>query len=470
MSESRRFRWAATSARMLAGTLVSAIAVVAAVTAVNVPWPTHDREPVSVSAVPAPEASVLACTGGLMTIGRDATDALGIGAATRQAVVWGVRDGAPEPEESRLTPVATAVGEGPLALVAAPQGGERTDLAAAGSSMVDAEDIAGFAASACRPPLLDSWLVGGAATTGAADLVVLANPGTVAATVQLTVYGAAGPTVPAGGERIVVAPGTQQVVPLAGLALGEESPVVRVTSSGAPVQASLQASVTRVLEPIGADQVGPIAEPAAVQVIAGVRVDEAAGSANDIRTLVRLLAPSTDSTATVTVTAVGESAAALEITSVPLAAGVPTEVGLDGLARGLYTVRVDAEAPVVAGAWQTTGFAAGDDFAWYASSPAVESAGLFAVPAGASATLVLVNPAGEPVEVAVTAVRRSSTRTVSVPAGGTAAVTLRSRTIYEIDPGSAPVLAGVSMSGDGALAGYPVWPSDAAAPAITVYP
>ncbi len=470
MSEPRRFRWAATSARMLAGTLVSAGAVVAAVTAVNVPWPTHDREPVSVSAVPAPEASVLACTGGLMSIGRDATDALGIGAATRQSVVWGVSDGAPEPEETRLTPVSVTAGEGPVALIAAPQGRERTDLAAAGSSTVAADDIAGFAASACRPPLLESWLVGGAATTGAADLVILANPGTVPATVQLTVYGAAGATVPAGGERIVVAPGTQHVVPLAGLALGEESPVVRVTSSGAPVQASLQASVTRVLTPIGADQVGPVTEPAAMQVITGVRVAGAGSDDEDARTLVRLLAPSADSTATVTVTAVGSSTPVQEVTGVPLVAGIPTEVGLGDLTAGLYTVRVAAEAPVVAGVWQTTGFAAGDDFAWYAASPLVESAALFAVPVGASATLTIVNPGDEAAEVVLTAVNRSGTRTVSVPAGGSAALSLRSRTIYEIDPGSAAVLAGVSMSGDGALAGYPVWPSDAAAPAITVYP
>src|SRR3546814_6297364 len=68
-------------------------------------------------------------------------------------------------------------------------------FAAAGSSSVEAADLRGFAASACRPPLLESWLVGGATTTGSGDLVVLSNPGTVAATVQITVYGASGPQV-----------------------------------------------------------------------------------------------------------------------------------------------------------------------------------------------------------------------------------------------------------------------------------
>lgn len=470
MSEPRRFRWAATSARMLAGTLVSAGAVVAAVTAVTLPWPGHDREPLSVAAVPAPEASVLACTGGLMAIGRDVTDAGAIGAATRQAVTWAVAEGAPEPEESRLEPVSVTAGEGPIALVAAPQGRERTDVAAAGASTVDDPDIAGFAASACRPPLLESWLVGGAATTGAADLLVLANPGTVPSTVQLTVYGAAGATVPAGGERIVVAPGTQHVVPLAGLALGEESPVVRVTSSGAPVQASLQASLTRVLDPVGADQVGPIAEPANEQAIVGVRVPESAVDAADIPTLVRVLSPSADGTATITVTALGVRAPIRTLADVPLVAGVPTEVGLDGLDAGLYAIDVEADAPVVAGAWQTTGFGAGDDFAWHASSPLVDAASLVAVPVGPAATLVVANPGDETAEVSVTAATGSGARTLSVPAGGTAAMSLSSRTVYELDPGSSPVRAAVSMSAGGALAGYPVWPADAAAPAIIVYP
>ncbi|WES66170.1 DUF5719 family protein [Microbacter sp. GSS18] len=471
MSEPRRFRWAATSARMLAGTLVSAGAVVAAVTAVTLPWPTHDREPLSVSAVPAPEASVLACTGGLMAIGRDVTDVGAIGAATRQAVTWAVAEGSPEPEETRLAPVSVTVGEGPIALFAAPQGRERTDIAAAGASTVDDEDIAGFAASACRPPLLESWLVGGAATTGAADLLMLANPGVVPSIVQLTVYGAAGATIPAGGERIVVAPGTQRVVPLAGLALGEESPVVRVTSSGAPVQASLQSSLTRVLDPVGADQVGPIAEPATEQTIVGVRVPESAVDARaDIPTLARLLSPSADGTATITVMALGVRAPIRTLTDVPLVAGVPTEVGLDELDAGLYTVDVQADVPVVAGLWQTTGSDAGDDFAWHASSPLVDAASLVAVPVGPAATLVVANPGDEAVEVTVNAVTRSGETTLSVPAGGTASMSLRSRTVYEVDPGSAAVRAGISMSGDGALAGYPVWPADAAAPAIIVYP
>ena len=63
MSDRRVFRWATTSARLLAGTLVAVAFVVGVVTAVSVPWPTVAREPVAIEATPAPSASVLVCTG-----------------------------------------------------------------------------------------------------------------------------------------------------------------------------------------------------------------------------------------------------------------------------------------------------------------------------------------------------------------------------------------------------------------------
>lgn len=470
MSDARRFRWAPTSTRMVAGTLVSTAAVVAAVTAVSVPWPTLTREPVRIAAVPAPSASVLSCAGGLLVLGRDVEDAASIAGATSQSVTFGGEPGAPEAEWSRLAPPAPGVDEGAQVFVAAPDGRSRTDIAAAGSATIRDEDIAGFAASACRPPLLESWLVGGAATTGAADLVILGNPGTVPATVDLTVFGAEGPAVPAGGAGLVLPPGTQRVLPLSGLALGAESPVVRVTATGAPVQASLQASITRVLEPGGADQVDPVVEPEAVQIMEGVRVTAAPVRGQDATSLVRILSPSRDATATVTATKVGGSASALTIGNVPLTAGVPTEVSLEGLAEGLYTVRVDADAPVVAGARQATGFDAGDDFAWYAPAPAVEAPSLFAVPAGAAATLVVGNAGAEPVVAELTVAGGDDPQRITVAPGTSAAVPLRAQTVYRLDPGEGSVRAGISMAGDGALAGYPLWSADAAARPIVVYP
>jgi hypothetical protein len=467
MSDRRVFRWATTGARVLAGTLVAAAFVVATVTAAAIPWPTLAREPVEVVATPAPEASVLACAGPLLALGRDAAQAADIAVAAPQSVTSGGRADAEPPTELQLE--STVPGSTPTVLVAQPAGRTRTDVTAAGSSTVADDDLAGFAASACRPPLMESWLVGGATTTGSSDILILGNPGEVPATVELTAYGTSGPVVPPGGELVVDA-GTQQVVSLAGLALGESSPVIRVSATGAPVTAVLQASLTRTLLPGGVDQVGALEAPEPTLIIPGVSVATTDGPATDAATVVRLLSPSADATALVTVTPTGSAQPAGQPTSVTLTAGMPLDLDLGGLVPREYTVRIDADAPVVGAVWQTTGFAEGADFAWYTPAPALAVPSLFATPAGPAAALTVMNPTDAGVDVTVDAVDGSSSTTVTVPAGQSARFSLRSRTVYAIDAGGSGVRAGVSLTGRGALAGYPVWSADAAAEPITVYP
>jgi hypothetical protein len=260
-------------------------------------------------------------------------------------------------------------------------------------------------------------------------------------------------------------------VPLAGVALDETSPVVRVSAEGAPVRASLQASITRTLTPGGADQVGAIPQPEQTQTIAGIAVTATPGAdgASDAATVLRMLSPTADATAEVTVTAVGQDEPAMVPREISLIAGQPAELALPGLAVGSYTVEVTADAPVVSAVWQATGFAQGDDFAWYTPSPEVSQPSLFAVPSGPATTLTLVNPSDDATTVTITATAGGDATEISVPAGGTANARLSARTVYSIEP-STPVRAALSLTGDGALAGMPVWPADAAAPEIVVYP
>ena len=469
MSDRRVFRWATTSARLLVGSAVAVAAVVAVVTAVSVPWPTLMRDPLSVVATPAPAASMIACDGALLAIGRDPTDADAVSIAAPQSVVGGVNEG-DAPEERQLE--AVDVGPGPLSYVAPPFERRAVDIAATGAATIASDDLAGFAASACRPPLLDSWLVGGSAATGAADLVLLANPGTVPATVQLTVFGAAGPQTPPGGADLVVAPGTQRIVPLAGLALGEEAPVVLVSAVGAPVHASLQASITRTLIPGGVDQVGPVPQAEKTQTITGItvmRADTGAVAPTDQPAVLRILSPTADTKARVTVTTAGRTEPVGDTQEVSLQAGIPLELALSALGAGSYTVTVDADAPVVSAVWQATGVEEGDDFAWYTPAPEVTVPSLFATPSGPTPTLTVVNPSQQPVVVEVAAIDRGEPLRLTVPARGSAETRLAARTVYRLDP-EAPVSAGLSFAGDGALAGIPVWPADVATPAILVYP
>ncbi|WP_019179514.1 DUF5719 family protein [Microbacterium yannicii] len=471
MSDRRVFRWATTSTRMLIGTVVSVAAVILVVTAVSVPWPTLVRDPVSIAAVPAPAASIVACDGGLLFLGRDPMNAAAVSAVAPQSVTAGASEGAPEPQEQVLEAPGVTGDGGPLALTAAPLERARVDVAAAGSSTIAADDMAGFAASACRPPLLESWLVGGSGTTGASDLVLLSNPGTVAATVELTVFGAAGAQSPPGGSDLIVAPGSQRLVPLAGIALDEASPVIRVSATGAPVHASLQTSITRTLTPGGVDQVGPVTQPEATQTITGIAVTDPPGvdGASDAATVLRVLAPSADGTVQVTVTPVGRAEPAIEPEEVPLTAGQPVEVALPGLAVGSYSVEITGDVPVVSAVWQATGFEEGDDFAWYTPSPEIAVPSLFAAPGGPPPTLTVANPASGAAVVVITSDDGAYRLELTVPAQSTMTARLSARTVYLLEP-SAPVRASLSLSGDGALAGMPVWPADAASPEIMVYP
>jgi hypothetical protein len=457
---------------MLAGTVVSAVAVVAVATAVTLPWPTRADEPLSIAVDPAPAESVAVCDGGLLSIGRDAMAAGSLTAASPEDVTSGVTQGAPAPQQQTLSVANVAGSPGTLAFTAAPVDRTRVDVGAAGSSEIAAEDLAGYAASACRPPLMESWLVGGSAATGAADLVLLSNPGTVPATVQLTVYGSAGVQTPPGGDGVIIAPGTQRILPLAGLALGEASPVLRVSATGAPVHASLQTSLTRTLTPGGVDHVAPVAEPRPQQTITGVTVTATPGTAgaSDAATLLRVLSPSADASATLTVTASGLSVPAIGPQSVTLVAGQPAEVDLGGLPIGSYTVQVDADSPVLAAVWQTTGFGEGDDFAWYTPSPDVTVPTLFATPSGPAPVMTLVNDADEPAPIAITSDDGSYRLELTVPAKGAMTARLSPREVYLLEPGSTGIQAGISLAAEGALAGISVWPADAAAPQITVYP
>ena len=258
-----------------------------------------------------------------------------------------------------------------------------------------ADDLRGFAASACRPALMESWLVGGSAATGAADVVLLANPGTVPASVQLTVYGAGGAQVPAGGSDLVVAPGAQIVVPLAGLILGEESPVIRVTATGAPVQAALQASITRTLLPGGVDQVGPIAVAAPEQIDPRGHGHPESGCRWRLGRRDRRADPLPERRIRPPRSRRHRSA---RCRSRPLRPrcrcprACRPRSSSRGLAVGQYTVEVSAGEAVLAAVWQTTGFGEGSDFAWYTSAPQVGAPSLFAAPPGPAPVLALANP------------------------------------------------------------------------------
>lgn len=449
--------------RGLAGLAVSALAVAGSLAVGLAPWPGVAGSAASVDVTPAPSETVLACDGPILALGRDATAAGAISVAGPTELTAGTASGAPaEPQE--LQQPAAPGGDLPQRFVQVPVDRSVDPVAAASSADRRDADLAGFAASACRAPALESWIAGGDTGVGESDILLLANPTDVSATVELTVFGTGEPVTPPGYGALSIPAATQVAVPLAGIAGAEVAPVIRVTATGSPVRAALQSSLVRTLDPAGLDRQGAVTS-AQRQVFPGVVVTEQAADGDGASVIVRLLGRG-DGTATIETNAEGGAASDIAPIEVPYEADHPVSVELGDLPAGRYTVTVSGSEPLVAAAWQTTGFGQGVDFAWQTPSPEVSTPTLVAVPEGPEPTLHLVSQARTEVMITDDA---GSASTVTVEPGGVD-VPLDGGTVYTVEPGSGSIHGSVSYLGDVAIAAIPLWPDPAAPEPVTVYP
>lgn len=473
--------------RAVAGVAVAAVVGTGITAAALAPWPTGEREPLSVALSPEASRSVAVCDGPLLALGRDQTAAGAITEAAPSTIVFdgvldGASDGAGEGVGDGLTvsqlatPDRADEGTAPTVISAEPVANEQVDLAAASVSLLADEDLRGLAVSACTRPAMESWLVGGSGATGAADVILLANPGDVPAQVDLRVFGAEGAVDPVAGQDLVVAAGTQRAIPLAAIARGEETPVVRVTADGAAVRASMQTTITRTLIAGGVDQVAAAANPALRHTIPSVDVTvgpDAVASAGGLT--LRMMATASATTADVVVRSVADGSVVSEEPAVDLPAGLPVALTLSGMPIGRYTVTVEATEPLVAAAWTSTDLAAPADFAWATSAPAITAPTLVAVADAPSPRLVVVADGDTTVEVGELssdggAGVAGETDSFEVAAGRAVEIPVTAGSVYRIDPGEATVHASVGFSAAGSLGVYAVADSAAAAAELTIYP
>ncbi|MBS1672489.1 MAG: hypothetical protein JSS74_00800 [Actinobacteria bacterium] len=454
----------ATGARLVAGIAVSAACVAGAVIAVPAAWPTVAHTPASTTVRPVPGDTLLSCTGPFLALGRDAAAATRLSVAGTPTVTSGASAG------SDLTATEIGVtgvdGAGTVpGFTGAPNDREPAQIAAAQSVKVTADDLSGFAASACRPPSMESWIVGGAGTTGSNDILLIANPGAVTATVTLTEYGSAGGT---HSSEVVLPARTQSAVPLAAGSSGEASPVVKVSSDGAPVRAALQSSLIRALDPVGIDLQDAIAQPQKHLSLLGVRAVVGSADDDNASTAVRLLAPDADTTVTLQPRNAANGAKVGDPKTVKLTGGQVGSVNLSSLKPGLYAIDITASSPVVAAAWQTQGFSKGSDFAWMTPAPDITGSTAFAVADGPAPQLHLQNASDSAVTVQLAPASGGAMQNVALQPQGAATITVSQGTVYTLSSPTA-VRAAVVYSAPGQLAGYPVWPADVAAAPITVY-
>lgn len=230
--------------------------------------------------------------------------------------------------------------------------GDGSDTSASASSLTSSGDLRGLAAASCAAPGVDQWLVGGGTELGSSSRLTLANPSRTPATVTLELWGPSGPIDPAGPTTYLVPPGEQVSTLVEGLAAQQRGVVVRASSTGALVTATLQHSVLDGLTARGVDLVVAGDAPATAQVLAGLTVEASEIGDDDVAS-VRLLAPDGDATATIMVLGADGQRVLRGAQTADLVAGTVTDVSLSGLPAGTYSVVVQSEAPVVAGAVTT---------------------------------------------------------------------------------------------------------------------
>jgi hypothetical protein len=466
MTQNRAIRVVATSARLLVGAVIAVGCVLGVTAAVALPWPGIVNEPAQVSVTPTAGDTTLVCTGDFRAIGRNTQNAGQMSSAGASALT-AASSGASGESELTASDLFTAdfsgPAAGPLKLVGNAEQGTASPMAAAESISLGAEDLSGLAASACREPSTESWLVGGTVETGTSDLVILSNPGDVTATATITVFG-----IEQSSTKTLVPAGTQLAVPLSSVAAGLQDPVVRVTAAGAPLRAVLQSSLIRTLDPSGVDVQDTAGAPRTDLAFAGVQV--LTKSPDTAVTVLRLMATDQAAQVTITIRSDGE---VVEELSVPLDAAIPAEVNLDGLDPGMYSVEVAAEAPVVGAVRQVTGIGAGADFAWMTPAPELSGEAVFAVPDGPAPRVHLVNATDAEASATLTRIadgeRQGEGENITVPAGGSIVVDVSDDSTYSLMTDT-PLHAAVVLAGTNAMAGWPIWPGAAAQDAIVVYP
>jgi hypothetical protein len=464
--------------------VAAASSVVLAGAVLLIPSPVVVTAGTAVEVTPDRSDQVLVCAGGALGLTRGDNPQVAAVAEPR------LRSSGEGLIESSVT-TSDALGGG-AAAVTLPQEAPGDLVAATQIVRAATSDVSGVAAAECAPAARSAWLVGGSTTVGRTTWIVITNADAVNATVELRVWGDAGPIVAPGLSGIIVAAGSQRVISLAGIAVGQQSPVVHVASRGGSVSATLQTTVVRGLTPSGLSIVTPLDEPAlrhviaALPIIASQSVLEqftADGGTDGLPTL-RLLAPD-NADAVVSVTLIPVAGGTGLSTELQLDAGIVRDLPFTGLVDGEYSVVVNSDVPiVVAGRTATAaaggldgidgpggpGSPGGLDIEWFTPSPLLSAgasvlaaiAPLDALEAPLAASVHLVAPDGDAV-VTIDGVA------ITVPAGQSVVVPSVANVGVRIET-TAPVYVSFTYRGEGLLAGSRVLGPPSVGQPLRVFP
>ena len=454
-------------ARAATGLLVAAAAAAGVVLVGNVPLPTVERAPLALTVDTTQDTSrTLTCAGSFSELGAD-PERPGVAIPVGEATL--ATSGSP----SDSATLARAEGKGLPGVLSAPMS---EPLAGAQFQAIDSENLRGAAASSCAEPNNEQWLIGGASSLGFATTLSLGNPGTVPATVSITVFDENGAVDALQTAGVIVAPGTQQTVSLNGYAPDRARLAVRVVSTGAPVTAHLGVAQSSGITPFGISGVTPQSDPATSLVIPAIenadgddRGPNDSGEGDAIPMAVRALAPG-ETGGIATVRALDENGKSTDVGQIELTPGAVGELSVKTLPEGANALVIDADVPIIAGAAGSADDADSreHDFEWFTPAPVIAADTEVAAAVVSGGRMVVVNPAETAAEITISSAGGKGKDTRATVGPG-AAVVLTAPADALITS-SEPVYAGVRYFTDSAIAGYPILAPDPRDGTLTVYP
>lgn len=392
--------------------------------------------PVSKTAVTKARATVFSDLGG--TIPGSALTELGGDSPLVEIADFTGKAGSSGSNEAGETKVVAKVVAGqditaPTVLSVEPLGEQHARAGAAMSYTASDGDLRGMAAANCLTPSNDFWLLGASTTVGASSVLNLYNASETPSTVDLELIGPKGAIQAAGSRGLLLAPGESRSWVLAGLAAGQESLAVHVSSSGGAVAGTIQQSVLRGLTPGGVELLQPGNGPGLREVVTGIEVQDA-----KVARQIRGQSGYENAAPALEVVVPGSGDATLEVrlfgpkgqVELP-GGGVLTAAGgsilsipLDSLPAGTYSADISSNVSINAAARISRGTGTGKpvDFGWAPSSGRLGNEHLAVLPPAGSSKLSFTAPDGE-AEISLRPVDAKgnigAARKVAVPAGTT---------------------------------------------------
>jgi hypothetical protein len=214
-------------------------------------------------------------------------------------------------------------------------------LVAEQSLLARETDLRGLSTTTCGPAGREHWFVGGSGELGKRGRLVLANPTSVAAVVDVELWDEAGPLDAPATQGIGVPARSQQILLLDALAPESERVAVRVTTSQGRVSAALEIRESEETTPLGITFLPATVPPQERVVVPGVP--------GEGERVLRILAPGeTDAIVSMRLFGANGPFVPLDHEVVTVPSGSVYEVALDGIGEYPVAIELDSDEPVTA--------------------------------------------------------------------------------------------------------------------------